>query len=85
LNFGGQPRELWCKGGELGFILRMIAQSSEVPDRCRWFTTLVSKSAHLPRLQEALFDAGAADVRTIEMAQGQKRSRLLAWTFIGPR
>lgn len=84
LNFGGQPRELWCKGGELGFILRMIAQSSEVSDRCRWFTTLVSKSAHLPRLQEALFDAGVADVRTIEMAQGQKRSRLLAWTFMGP-
>lgn len=82
-NFGGCANELWCPGGELGFILRMIAQSTRVSEQCRWFTTLVSKSAHLPRLREALGDTTATEVRTIEMAQGQKRSRILAWTFTG--
>jgi 23S rRNA (adenine1618-N6)-methyltransferase len=84
-NFGGRNAELWCPGGELGFVLRMIAQSVEFADQCRWFTTMVSKSAHLPRLRDALRDAGAAEVKTIDMAQGQKQSRILAWTFAGPR
>ncbi|HRB12226.1 MAG TPA: 23S rRNA (adenine(1618)-N(6))-methyltransferase RlmF [Vicinamibacteria bacterium] len=83
-NFGGRNAELWCPGGELGFVLRMIAQSVEFADQCRWFTTLVSKSANLPRLRDALRDAGAAEVRTIDMAQGRKQSRILAWTFAAP-
>jgi 23S rRNA (adenine1618-N6)-methyltransferase len=80
-NFGGHGNELWCPGGELGFITRMIAESVGIGDRCRWYTTLVSKSAHVPRLEGAAREAGAAEVRVIEMAQGQKQSRLLAWTF----
>jgi 23S rRNA (adenine1618-N6)-methyltransferase len=80
-NFGGQAAELWCKGGELGFVLRMIDQSVEFRDRCGWFTTLVSRSAHLRRLQSAAHQAGASEVKTVAMAQGQKQSRVLAWTF----
>jgi 23S rRNA (adenine1618-N6)-methyltransferase len=53
-NFGGYAGELWCDGGELGFVQRLITQSRAVPDRCRWFTTLVSKSERLPRLHAAL-------------------------------
>jgi 23S rRNA (adenine1618-N6)-methyltransferase len=30
----------------------------------------------------ALKYAGATDNRTIEMSQGQKKSRILAWTFM---
>jgi len=26
--------------------------------------------------------AGAKEIRTIEMAQGQKQSRIVAWTFL---
>ena len=81
LNFGGTAGELWCEGGELAFVRRMIAQSAEQPELCRWFTTLVSKSAHLPRLEQSLRHVGAAEVRIIEMAQGQKTSRILAWRF----
>jgi 23S rRNA (adenine1618-N6)-methyltransferase len=80
-NFGGQGGELWCPGGELGFVGRMIEQSVGFRDQCRWFTTLVSKSAHLPLLERALRKVNAAEVRTIGMGQGQKQSRILAWTF----
>ena len=80
-NFGGQAGELWCEGGEVAFVRRLIVQSAAVAARCRWFTTLVSKRARLPRFYEVLRDVGARDVRTIEMAQGQKQSRILAWTF----
>lgn len=81
LNFGGTAAELWCPGGESGFVQRMIAQSAAMSNRCRWFTTLVSKSAHLPRLLHALKAVHAADVKIVEMAHGQKKSRILAWTF----
>jgi 23S rRNA (adenine1618-N6)-methyltransferase len=81
LNFGGQAGELWCDGGEGGFIGRMIAESAERPNLCRWFTTLVSKSAHLPRLFHLLEHAQAHDVQTLEMTHGQKKTNILAWTF----
>ena len=81
-NFGGQGGELWCEGGEVAFILRMIEESARRPSACRWFTTLVSKSSNLPAAHRALRQAGAADIRTIEMAQGQKKSRIVAWTFM---
>ncbi|MCX6854863.1 MAG: 23S rRNA (adenine(1618)-N(6))-methyltransferase RlmF [Verrucomicrobia bacterium] len=81
LNFGGREGELWCEGGELAFIRRMITQSVPYAQQVHWFTTLVSKSAHLPHLEHALRNQKAAEVKVIEMAQGQKKSRLLAWTF----
>ncbi len=81
LNFGGQAGELWCQGGELAFVRRMITESASRPRLCRWFTTLVSTSAHLPALVHALEAANVLDVKIVEMAQGQKKSRVLAWTF----
>jgi 23S rRNA (adenine1618-N6)-methyltransferase len=81
LNFGGQTIELTCEGGELGFVRRMIAESASFPDTCRWFTTLVAQGAHLLAIRHALKAAQVADVRIIPMAQGQKQSRIVAWTF----
>lgn len=83
LNFGGQAHELWCPGGETAFLRRMIAESAARPALCRWFTTLVSKSARLPELQHALAAAHALEVRVIPMHHGQKHARILAWRF-GP-
>lgn len=82
LNFGGQSNELWCPGGEVAFVRRMIAQSAARPAQCRWFTTLVSKRASLPAIQRALHAARAAAVRIIPMTHGQKHSRIVAWRFL---
>ena len=82
LNFGGKSTELWCEGGEVGFVRRMILQSADIPKLCGWFTTLVSKRGSLPEIQRALNLARAADVRILPMAQGQKQSRVVAWTFL---
>lgn len=82
LNFGGQDAELWCAGGEEAFIRRMISESMQISTRCFWFTTLVSKSASLPAIYAALQRAGVQAHKTIAMSQGQKQSRLVAWTFL---
>lgn len=81
-NFGGQSAELWCPGGEEAFVRRMIRESALAPERCLWFSTLIAKAASLPSVQKTLRQAGVRDTRIIDMAQGQKRSRIVAWTFL---
>ncbi|WP_284651255.1 23S rRNA (adenine(1618)-N(6))-methyltransferase RlmF [Flavobacterium terrisoli] len=85
LNFGGQNAELWCKGGEIGFITQMIYESAKYPMQCLWFTTLVSKKDNLKSIYKTLGKVGAAEIKTIDMAQGQKISRMVAWTFQSPK
>ncbi len=80
-NFGGQNSEIWCDGGEAEFVRRMIKQSSELPDRCLWFSSLISKKSNLYGVNKALKKAGAKEVRILEMTHGQKQSRLVAWSF----
>ncbi|MEZ7912208.1 MAG: 23S rRNA (adenine(1618)-N(6))-methyltransferase RlmF [Propionivibrio sp.] len=84
LNFGGQDAELFCAGGEAGFLTRMIAESAARPEAALWFTALVSKAANLPALERALQTAGVRQRRTVAMAQGQKQSRFIAWSFLAP-
>jgi 23S rRNA (adenine1618-N6)-methyltransferase len=82
LNFGGHNAELWCTGGEIGFITQMIYESAKYPMQCFWFTTLVSKKENLKNIYKILSKVGAVEIKTIDMAQGQKISRIVAWTFL---
>jgi 23S rRNA (adenine1618-N6)-methyltransferase len=85
LNFGGQNAELWCEGGEFAFITQMIYESVKYPLQVFWFTTLVSKKDNIRSLYKTLNKVGAVDIKTIEMAQGQKISRFIAWTFLSEK
>jgi len=82
LNFGGQNTELWCDGGEIRFLTQMVYESAKFPMNCFWFTTLVSKKENLKSIYKSLQKVNAVTVKTIEMAQGQKTSRFVAWTFL---
>ena len=82
LNFGGQHAELWCDGGEEEFIKKMVSESLQFSKSCFWFSTLVSKSSSLPAIYYALKKVGVLDVKTINMTQGNKLSRIVAWTFL---
>lgn len=84
LNFGGQAKELWCEGGEVAFIRKMIGESVLFKSQCFWFSSLVSKSSNLPFIFKALEGARPYEVKQVEMAQGQKISRFVAWTFLSP-
>jgi 23S rRNA (adenine1618-N6)-methyltransferase len=81
LNFGGKSNELWCPGGEVQFVCDMIYQSKKYADNCLWFTSLVSKESNLKAIYKALKNVEAKDVRTLAMGQGNKVSRIVAWTF----
>lgn len=89
-NFGGSglgPErsrtggELWCPGGEAAFAKTMVEESPAFADQVGWFTVLLSKVETIDGLKGSLKRVKAADVRVLDMAQGNKKSRLLAWTF----
>jgi len=82
LNFGGQDAELWCPGGEVAFIQKMVAESVKFRNQVFWFTSLLSKSENLKAIQEAVKKVGAIEFKIIPMAQGNKKSRFVAWTFL---
>ena len=80
-NFAGQPNELWCNGGEALFIKRMIKESILFKSQVGWFTSLVSQKQNLPKIYKQLEKLNAT-YKIIPMQQGNKKSRLIAWTFI---
>ncbi len=80
LNFGGQANELWCNGGEALFIKRMIKQSTNYKTQVEWFTTLVSKKENLVKISKQL-NKLKATYKIVEMTQGNKQSRFVAWKF----
>ncbi len=82
LNFGGKNNELWCEGGEEKFVQKMILESKQISNSCFWFSTLISKQYHLKGIYKALQFAEVFDVKTITMSQGNKTSRIVAWTFL---
>lgn len=81
LNFGGQKAELWCQGGEVAFIRQMIKESKQYREQVLWFTCLVSKKDNLSTIKLSLKKANVAKITIVKMAQGQKISRFIAWSF----
>ena len=85
LNFGGHGAELYCAGGEKAFISSMIAESVQFATQCFCFTTLVSAATNLPSFYKILKNVGALQVKAINMGQGNKTSRIVAWTFFNEK
>ncbi len=79
-NFSGESNELWCNGGELAFVLNYIKESALFKMQIGWFTSLISNEDHLKPLQIEL-KKSAKEIKIIDMAQGNKKSRILAWRF----
>ncbi|UPR56474.1 23S rRNA (adenine(1618)-N(6))-methyltransferase RlmF [Vibrio sp. ED004] len=82
LNFGGQKSELWCPGGEAAFIMKMARESQLFATQVLWFTTLISKKDNVDMVRSELGKLRAKQVKVVEMSQGQKVSRFIAWTFM---
>ncbi|GAA4897961.1 23S rRNA (adenine(1618)-N(6))-methyltransferase RlmF [Flaviramulus aquimarinus] len=80
-NFSGTQNELWYKGGEKAFLHTYLYESSLFKKQCVWFTTLVSKKDLVKGMYTSLKKLGATDIKTIAMGQGNKISRIVAWTF----
>lgn len=81
LNFGGLNNELWCRGGEEEFIKKMAIESAEFKNQVTWFTSLVSNKDHLKNIKRAINKQNPMEVKIVDMEQGNKISRFIAWRY----
>ncbi|AUC81090.1 23S rRNA (adenine(1618)-N(6))-methyltransferase RlmF [Lacinutrix sp. Bg11-31] len=81
-NFAGQAHELCFKGGEKAFLHTYLYESSLFKTQCFWYTSLVSNKDNIKSMKKSLAKLGATTVKVIEMSQGNKKSRVVAWTFL---
>lgn len=81
-NFAGQAHELWYKGGEKAFLHNYLYESSLLKTQSYWYTSLVSNKDNVKTINQSLKKLGATAVLTIGMNIGNKKSRIVAWTFL---
>jgi len=81
-NFAGQAHELCFKGGEKAFLHTYLYESSLFKTKCFWYTSLVSNKDNIKSMKQSLTKLGAKTIKIIEMNQGNKKSRVVAWTFL---
>jgi len=67
---------------EKAFLHNLLYESSLYQENALWFTTLVSKKEHVKSMYDSLKKLGAKSIKTIEMQQGNKKSRIVAWSYI---
>ena len=84
-NFSGSQNELVYQGGEVRFIRNMIIESQKFGQQVLWFTVLISKASNVKRLTDFLKSFRPKEIRRIEFETGNKKSRILAWTFQGAK
>ena len=81
-NFSGTPKELCYAGGEKAFLHNYLYESSHYKQQCFWFTSLVSNVSHVRSMQASLEKLGATEFQVLDMIQGNKVSRVVAWSFL---
>jgi len=84
-NFAGIESELSYKGGEKAFLHTYLYESSLYKKHCFWYTTLVSKKENVKSMYTSLEKLGATEINTIPMYQGNKITRIVAWTFLNEK
>lgn len=81
-NFGGKQQELWYNGGEKAFLHTYLYESSMFKTQCFWYSSLVSKKENVAGMCDSLKKLKAMDIKIIPMHQGNKITRIVAWTFL---
>ena len=81
-NFSGTPKELCYAGGEKAFLHNYLYESSHYKQQCFWFTSLVSNVSLVRSMQASLEKLGASEFQVLDMIQGNKVSRVVAWSFL---
>jgi 23S rRNA (adenine1618-N6)-methyltransferase len=84
-NFGGIASELWCDGGEYVFVRQMIYESIKYTTSCYWFTSLISNVKHIAPLQNELTKLNCTQSKVIDIMLGNKKTRILCWSFLNDK
>ncbi len=82
LNFSGKSNELWYEGGEINFIKKMILESELFKNQVLLFSSLISKEKNIKPLILLLEKSKASMMKLIPLHHGNKKIRILLWSFM---
>ncbi|KAI1075776.1 hypothetical protein F5B20DRAFT_573228 [Whalleya microplaca] len=78
----GAPVEMVCRGGEVGFVRRMVEESLVLREKVQWYTSMLGKQSSLEVLVDILRDHGITNYAVTAFVQGNKTRRwALGWSF----
>ncbi|KAH1015063.1 U6 small nuclear RNA (adenine-(43)-N(6))-methyltransferase [Dendroctonus ponderosae] len=80
--FVASVHETVAKGGEVDFIQKMIAESTQLKTQIKLYTTMVGQKSSLPALKKCLREAKVHSFKVAEFCQGNTTRWGLAWTYL---
>ena len=75
--------ELYTPEGEVGFVRRLVHESTQHRERIAWYTTMLGRHASVGAIVTLLRQRGIENYALTELTQGRTRRWALAWSF-GP-
>ncbi|KAL1608535.1 hypothetical protein SLS60_003477 [Paraconiothyrium brasiliense] len=78
----GSANEMVCRGGDLGFVTRMVEESLVLRERVTWYTSMFGKMSSAKAVVTLLKEKGITNwaVGSIDVGGGTKRW-IVAWSF----
>ncbi|KAL1132048.1 hypothetical protein AAG570_010006 [Ranatra chinensis] len=78
----GLEHELVAQGGEIAFITKIIADSAQLGQSVRLYTTMIGHKSHVSSVKREVRAAGARSMVSTELCQGRTIRWVVAWTFM---
>ncbi|KAJ6478716.1 S-adenosyl-L-methionine dependent methyltransferase [Mycena vitilis] len=77
----GADVEIITVGGESYFVRRMVNESVQLGERCRWYTSMLGKMSSLTEVIGAIREKGIDNYGITEFIQGATRRWAVVWSF----
>lgn len=79
----GAEVEMVTEGGDLGFVLKMLAESLVLREKVRWYSSMLGKLESLKKVVERIKEAGVENWTVGSLASSDAKTKrwVVAWSF----
>ncbi|KAF9072877.1 hypothetical protein BDP27DRAFT_1417650 [Rhodocollybia butyracea] len=81
----GAQVEMVTSGGEAAFVGKMIGESMETREQCRWYTSMLGKLSSVVEVVDMIKSHSIHNYIITEFVQGQTRRWAVGWSFLDIR